>query len=555
MTTRLITLALVALGFALRLYKLGSESLWYDELLQLDIARKPLALFPGQLPKYSALPLDYVISHFWILLGHSEFWVRIPAVVVGTLTLPVAYQLGRKLLGRTEGLLLMAFVTISPFHVYYSQEVRPYGLLMLGVMLFGYAFWRLREAECWRDIVALQLGALLFGLTHFFGNALFMPVVGFAMIDVVGNNRRKASFRRVVILLISGFIILLIILGLGWGKTLFYTSREYGKAIVIQPAKFTVEASQKPNGGTGPQVNWPFFRSQILAPMGVRGSPFGFWLFNGLAVVGLLYLVLQQRYKLSLLLCLWLILPVVLVVSFLVYRGTFFASRYVSSILPVYLLLAATGVLAIPRWLRSIAPRWVAAGVLILLAGGVLWHLGRDLERIYRFKDKEDWRLVGRFLAQNAGPDDAVIAANAEATLNWYYPPATAQTDTYDKLESIQSTAAQAHRSWVIISPFTDYLLDSGKIEAWLSEQGAIRLRLDPAISVYYFGQGVDPDQLLREIQGFALPADPALYASLARENRHHPAVARQYYQLAIEYAPDDLSRAAYQAALDALMP
>ncbi|MDX1524619.1 MAG: hypothetical protein R3264_23520, partial [Anaerolineae bacterium] len=453
------------------------------------------------------------------------------------------------------GLLLMAFVAISPFHVYHSQEVRPYVLLMLGVMLFGYAFWRLREAEGWGDIIALQLGALLFGLAHFFGNALFAPVVGFAMIDAVANNRRKAGLRRVAILLSSGFITLLIILGLGWGTTLFYTSREYGKAVVVQPEKFTAEASQKPNGGDGPQVSWDFFRSQILAPLGVRGSTFGFWLFNGLVIAGLVYLVLQKRYKLSLLLLLWLILPVVLVVSFLVYRGTFFASRYVSSILPAYLLLAAAGTLAIPRWLRSLVPRWAAAAVLILLAGGVLWPLGRDLERIYRLKDKEDWRLVGRFLTQNAGPDDAVIAANAEATLNWYYPPATAQTDSYDKLESIQFTTARARRSWVIISPFTDFLLDSGKIEAWLSEQGAIRLQLDPVISVYYFGQDANPDQLLQEIQRFALPVDHTLYASLARENRRNPAVARQYYQLAITYAPDDLSRAAYQAAVEALTP
>jgi hypothetical protein len=50
-----------------------------------------------------------------------------------------------------------------------------------------------------------------------------------------------------------------------------------------------------------------------------------------------------------------------------------------------------------------------------------------------------------------------------------------------------------------------------------------------------------------------ALPVDHALYASLARENRRDPTVARRYYELAIENAPDEETRAEYQAALDAL--
>ena len=51
---------------------------------------------------------------------------------------------------------------------------------------------------------------------------------------------------------------------------------------------------------------------------------------------------------------------------------------------------------------------------------------------------------------------------------------------------------------------------------------------------------------LLPEIEGFVLPVDHVLYASLARENRHRPAIARRYYQLAIEHVPDVDTRAEY---------
>ncbi|MBI1879761.1 MAG: glycosyltransferase family 39 protein, partial [Chloroflexi bacterium] len=99
-----------------------------------------LASILPRLPGHSAAPLDYVVSYLWIRLGQindpvralagSEAWLRIPAVVWGTLALPLAYQLGRTLLGNSEGLLFMALLAFSPLHVRYSQEARPYALVV-----------------------------------------------------------------------------------------------------------------------------------------------------------------------------------------------------------------------------------------------------------------------------------------------------------------------------------------------------------------------------------------------------------------------------------------
>jgi hypothetical protein len=106
----------------------------------------------------------------------------------------------------------------------------------------------------------------------------------------------------------------------------------------------------------------------------------------------------------------------------------------------------------------------------------------------------------------------------------------------------------------VVVNVFSNYLGDEAlKIRAWLGEQGAIRMVFDPVIDVYYLGPNTNPPQLLQEIQAMALPVDHALYASLARENRRQPAVAKRYYELAIEHAPDDEIRMEYQAALEGL--
>ncbi|HEX9922843.1 MAG TPA: glycosyltransferase family 39 protein [Anaerolineae bacterium] len=555
---RLTAMALAAVGFALRLYALGSESLWFDELLQLDIAQQSLSTFLPELRHYAAAPLDYIISHFWIGLGRGDVWVRLPAVVVGTLTLPLAYQLGRQLLGRSAGpslgLVLMALLAFSPFHVRYSQETRPYALVVLGVTLTAYALWQLRRTGRWQYIVPLQVGVLIFSLAHLFATVIFAPLLVFITADWLVSRPRNHGTMTLLALLGTGAVALIILLSMGWASAFYYSTREFGKA-VVEPEKFTVEAAEKPNQGTGPQVGWTLIQKDILGPLGAGDSATSLWLFNGIAGLGLFYLLVEGRYRLSLLLVLWLSLPIMLIVAFLVFRGTFFASRYIIATLPAYLILLAAGLLALPRWLRCAQPRWLSFGAFLLLAGLVWADLTGELQQLYREHTNEDWRLVALFLRQNAGPDDAILAVNTEFTLNWYYPPVTAAANTFDTLEAVQNSVARAERSWVILSFFSTFLEDEFlKIRAWLSEQGAVQLRLDPVITVYYLGHNVPPPQLLEEIRSFALPPDHALYASLARENRRNPAVARRYYELAIEIAPDEETRAAYRAALELLV-
>ena len=547
-------LVIVLLGFVLRLYNLAHESLWYDELLQLDIAQQTLPELLYALPFHAAVPLDYLVTHFWIALGQDDYWVRFPAAALGTLTLPVAYQLGRRLLTAPAGLLFMALLAFSPFHIWHSQEVRPYALVMLGVTLAGYAFWRLRATGRWRYFMPLQVGVLLFSLGHFFAVVVLGPWLLFAVLDFFTNSHRPRPGRALSGLLISGLVALMVLLSLGWGATFVNISSRFSEAI-SNPQQFTPTTEETPNLSSGPIIDWNFVRDQILAPLGAGGADTTLQLFNGLAVLGLLYLLLRKRFKLSLLLGGWLFLPIVVIVAFLMHRGEFFAPRYIISVLPAYLLLVTVGLLALPYWLKCAEPGWLSTAALLILTSFVVVNYARSLGDYYLIAEKEDWRLVTRFISQNAGPNDLVIAVNAESTLNWYYPQATAAANTYDDLENIQAAVTEAERSWVIMSIFAAYLGErEDVIKAWLSEIGAVRLDLDPLIAVYYVGPNAPPEQLLEEIQTFALPADHALYASLARENRRRPAVARQYLELAIQHAPDNETRAQYEADLTSLL-
>jgi uncharacterized membrane protein len=539
------------LGFGLRLYQLGQESMWYDEILQLDIAQRSINDLFVALPSHAAVPLDYLTSHFWIMLGREDYWVRLPAALLGTITLALAYPLGRTLGGdRRAGLLFMVLLATSPFHLRYSQEVRPYAYVLLGVMLAGYGWWRLRLRGGWPNWLALQLGGLLFSLAHFFAIVIFAAWGLVALVDLIFNRRRIAAVRALSALLVSGLSVLIILLYLGWGTTFVRVGSLFSQTLV-EPARFTIEASQKPNLAAGPTISETFIKRDILKPVTGTQSEGDLLFFVALPLFGLIELVRRRAFTVSLLLTLWLCLPVLTVVAFLKHRGEFFAARYIISILPAYLLLLTVGMLALPRWLKQSGRPGLAWLTLLLLSGLVVSRYGQELSRYYTFEDKENWRLAIQLVAQNAGPEDAVIPVNAEGAVRWYYPPAGVAGHPYNNFEAIKATITQAERSWVIMSVFAAFI-DQGDqvLKVWLSEQGAIRLQLGPVMSVYYVGPQATADQLLDEIQAFALPRDHALYASLARENRLRPAVARKYLELAIQYAPDEASRARYQADL-----
>jgi uncharacterized membrane protein len=465
------------------------------------------------------------------------------------LTLPLIYQLGRRLLGRVEGLLLLVLLAISPLHVRYSQEVRPYALVILGVTLAVYAFWRWRETGHWRDFILLQIGVLIFSLAHFFAWAILGPLLLFTAIDLIFKPRRKQAAKTLGLLLATLVLPLIFLLLSGWGG-LLYTVKGFGEAL-IEPEKFTAAPEQKLDKGEGPQINSAFVKFEVLGPLGGGATTTSLWLFNLLAGLGFIYLVAQKRYKLNLFLLLWLVLPLVTIVAFLVYRGAFFAVRYIIFLLPAYLILLTVGILALPRWLKCAEPHWLSLLAFLIVSGLVLSDFREGLDRLYFTKNKENWRMVGEFITQNAGPDDKVIAMRAEPAMNWYYPRAWAGPNYFWSLDEIRETVAEAKRSWVILSIFSSTVDDP--VESWLDEQGAVAFELDPVITVYYLGPEATPDKLLAEAEKFALPVNHALYASLGAQNRSRPDIARQYYQLAIDHAPPGELRAEYQAALNAL--
>ena len=174
-----ILAAVLAFGFGLRIYHLGTASLWYDELFSRFYPELGLRFMWTQglraetnPPLYSSLLLAWM--H---IFGTSETALRLPTVLASILTIPLINLLGRELAGRSCGLIAALIFAAAPMEVYYAQEARTYALMLCPVtlMLLGLAYFA-RLPRWPGALVCYGTGAVLVFYMH--ATSVFIVAAG-----------------------------------------------------------------------------------------------------------------------------------------------------------------------------------------------------------------------------------------------------------------------------------------------------------------------------------------------------------------------------------------
>ena len=135
----------ILLALALRLAFVTFQPLWWDEGWSIYFASTDLRSLLELTAVDIHPPFYYVLLQVWTwLFGPSVFAVRLLSVLIGTLSVPVLYAIGRRQAGQGAGLLAALLLSLSPLHIYYSQEVRMYGLVTLLCLLalFCTLWWK-----------------------------------------------------------------------------------------------------------------------------------------------------------------------------------------------------------------------------------------------------------------------------------------------------------------------------------------------------------------------------------------------------------------------------
>lgn len=166
----LILAAILILGILLRLYCLTCESLWLDEGYSVLWAKQDTHEMIEAVSRDVHPPLYFLILHYWIaLFGDAEFTIRLLSVIFGTLAIFVIYRVGSLVSDRNVGLLSSLILSLSVFHVHYSQEIRGYSLMVLLTLISMYFFIRLLQERKASVSVIYILSSILLFYTHFFG--------------------------------------------------------------------------------------------------------------------------------------------------------------------------------------------------------------------------------------------------------------------------------------------------------------------------------------------------------------------------------------------------
>lgn len=162
-------LALVGLGAALRVWKLGGLSLSYDELQSVTHAARPFPL--SLLSAFLAdphPPLYYALLGGWMQLGRSDATVLLFSVLLGTALIPSVYHVAARLYGLRVALFAALVCALHPLALFWSHFARMYALVML-LALWAF-YWNARllgeRAPNWRLVAALIVTEVCLVYSH-----------------------------------------------------------------------------------------------------------------------------------------------------------------------------------------------------------------------------------------------------------------------------------------------------------------------------------------------------------------------------------------------------
>jgi 4-amino-4-deoxy-L-arabinose transferase-like glycosyltransferase len=384
----------------LRFGTITKQALWMDEYIWTLTATlrslHDIVFRPDGYPPSVALLVRALMAHGF----GSDFWLRFPSAVAGTLSVPLLYLVGRRLAPERTAIVAAYLLALQPFAVWYSQEVGAYALALLLGLASTYCLLRLLEGGETRWGILYGLAAAAgFGVHYYFAFVVLAHGLYGLGVFVRRPERRK-------VLLVSGVVAGLLLMAwapLFVGDVLGQREQDKGSAASLFALPYTAQLFAG-GFGIGPPLRSMHAAVRAgenpsdLGPRRVALPAFGILVLAALVLMGLGYGWGGRRLLLVLL-------------GFLPFAGPWINSfcgvgyrpRYALSALPFALLLACGGL--------ETKRRRTAATLLVLLAAieGAGYLLALTPAHV-----REDTRSAAAWVAEHGGADVVLVGEGAE---------------------------------------------------------------------------------------------------------------------------------------------
>lgn len=378
---------ILLLGTVLRIIGLN-QSFWLDEAISAITAQKP---FPFQWSSLSGdfqPPLYYLLLHFWMQIPFSSEWfLRIPSVIFGLFTIYIVYRFIQELFNKKTAVISSLLLTLSQYHVYYSQELRMYSLLCLLATLSMWLFYK-------KKWVFLALISILGIYTSYM--YIFILVPQFSWLIYRYKRKREVWIKWISVCLITLAFFLL------W-LPVFIKQLETGRALTVA---FPLWSSLS---------SLPFWRlvPQLFIKFTLGRITFDNRLFYGVLSAILLifygWILWGLRKKIDdkiLFVSNWLLTPLaaVILVSFFIPVAGVWRLLF---LLPPFLILVSSAISAFKHkgFVLSLV-------IIISIMSNILYYLMPSLQR-------ENWRAMTGFVEKDDSPLVFTVE-NGFAPYQWY---------------------------------------------------------------------------------------------------------------------------------------
>ncbi|MCA9733686.1 MAG: glycosyltransferase family 39 protein [Deferribacteres bacterium] len=438
------------LALLLRLFHLDFQSFWHDEILSVMLAEGTWKeIYKNSYIMTNVPPFYYYVISPFTKSSASEFFLRLPSVLFAVFSVVLFYDILKKLTDDRSAKIGVLILSVSAFHIWYSQEARPYSMLIFIALL---SLWLLLKVLVDNKGFVWLIGFVLSTAALFYCHTLGIAFIGFLFTAAILYSPRKEWLKWVGIFTLIGVLVSPALWELYVLPKLRSADSFREFDVLAIPYTFWVFISGYTLGPSVPELHSANHIKYIKEAL-IYIVPIGLF-FSALFGYGLW--VMKKKNRPSF----WLVLAWIFIPGFFAILGSLFSNqpfnaRYVLLVFPAILVVLSAAMTELP------GVQWRRIAVSIFLLVNIISLANNYFNSRYF---REDNRSASHYFSENADKNDLAIcsAFYAKKGLLYYtrypeekvigYRPSKFETRPEIIVNDLQEIIGERDRFWFYLS-------------------------------------------------------------------------------------------------------